>query len=56
MHLTNAPISIESLSQDGSQKIDSHELVFSHPQEDVTRFVVSTLVVKFVVVHSDIFS
>ena len=56
MHLTNAPISIKSLFQNGSQEIDSHGLVFSHPKEDVTMFVVSTLLVKFLVVHSDIVS
>ena len=56
MHLTNAPISIKSLSQNWTQEIDSHAFVFSRPTEDVTGFVVSTLLVKFVVVHSDIFS
>ena len=54
MHLTNAPISIKSLFQNGSQEIYSHGLVFSHPKEDVTRFVVSTYLVKFLVVHSEI--
>ena len=56
MHLTNAPVSIKSLCRNGSQEIDSHGLVFSHPKEDATGFVVSRFLTEFLVVHSDIVS
>ena len=55
-HLFSAPTSIKSLSQNGTQEIHSHGLVFWHPKEDVIRFVVSISSIKFFVVHSDIIS
>ena len=56
VQLIRAPISIKTLLQNGTKEVWSHSLMFPHPEDDVSRLVVSISLIESVFVHSDIVS